>query len=177
MPEEVLFNDTNLHLLTTLVVAFLAWLALQILTKVIVEKITVGSPRGRRLHTLSNAFKAFGSTIILVYVLFEVFKTLGVDLTPFIASASVIALAVGFGSQALVKDIVSGFFILAEDQFAEGDDVEIAGKRGIVERMSIRTVYLRDDEGVLHLIPNGSIAVVSNFSKQRKEMKDKGKKK
>jgi small conductance mechanosensitive channel len=177
MPEEVFWTHTNLPLISILLVATVAWLGLQVLTKFIVDKITVGSPRGRRFHTLSNVFKAFGSAIIFVYVLFEVFKVLCIDLAPVLASASVVGLAVGFGSQALVKDIVSGFFLLAEDQFAEGDDVEIAGKRGIVEKMSIRTVYLRDTDGILHLIPNGSITVVSNFSRQKKELKSKNSKK
>ena len=174
MSKEILLNETNLSLVTILIIAVLTWVALQIFTKALVDRITVGTPRGRRFHTLSNVFKAFVSAWILAFSVFETLKVLGFDLAPFLASAGVIALAIGFGSQALVKDIVSGFFLLAEDQFSEGDDVEIAGKRGIVERMNIRTVYLRDKDGILHLVPNGAISVVSNFSRQKKTIKEKG---
>ena len=116
----------------------------------------------------------FVSTLILAFVVFETFRVLGIDLAPLLASVGVVGLSLGFGSQALVKDIVSGFFLLAEDQFSEGDDVEISGKRGIVEKMNVRTVYLRDKDGILHLVPNGSITVVSNFTRQKKEIKEKG---
>lgn len=174
MSKEVLLNETNLGLITILGIALVSWLILQVFTKAVVDRITVGTPRGRRLHTLSNVFKAFVSGLILVFVVFETFRVLGIDLAPLLASAGVIGLAIGFGSQALVKDIVSGFFLLAEDQFSEGDDIEISGKRGIVEKMNIRTVYLRDPDGILHLVPNGAITVVSNFTRQKKELKEKG---
>ena len=174
MPKDILLNQTNLSLLTILGLAILAWLALQLLTRAVVDRITVGTPRGRRFHTLSNVFKAFVSTLILAFVVFETFRVLGIDLAPLLASVGVVGLSLGFGSQALVKDIVSGFFLLAEDQFSEGDDVEISGKRGIVEKMNVRTVYLRDKDGILHLVPNGSITVVSNFTRQKKEIKEKG---
>lgn len=177
MITEYLKDRQILDLLTLLLTALVAWALLQIFTKGLIDRFSVGTPRGRRLHTLSNVFKAFGSVLILGYVFFETFQILGFDLAPFIASASVVGLAVGFGSQALVKDIVSGFFLLAEDQFAEGDDVEIAGKRGIVEKMNIRTVYLRDEDGILHLVPSGAITVVTNFARAKKELKVKGKKK
>jgi small-conductance mechanosensitive channel len=173
MPEEIFLNPTNLRLVTVFIIALVAWVVLQVLTKTVVDRITVGTPRGRRLHTLSNVFKAFVSGIILVFVIFEIFRILGIDLAPVLASAGVLGLAIGFGSQALVRDIVSGFFLLAEDQFSEADDVEIAGKRGIVEKMNIRTVYLRDKDGVLHLVPNGAISVVTNFTRARKELKEK----
>lgn len=176
MSQDILFNETNLGLLTVLAITVLAWVVLQIFTKAVVDRITVGTPRGRRFHTLSNVFKAFVSGLILVFAIFEIFKILGIDLAPVLASAGVIGLAIGFGSQALVKDVVSGFFLLAEDQFSEGDDVEISGKRGIVEKMNIRTVYLRDKDGVLHLVPNGAITVVSNFTRSNKEKIAKGKK-
>ena len=174
MSKEILLNETNLGLITVLVIAIITWIALQVFTKTLVDRITVGTPRGRRFHTLSNVFKAFVSALILAFAVFETLRILGIDLAPFLASAGVIALAIGFGSQALVKDIVSGFFLLAEDQFSEGDDVEISGKRGIVEKMNIRTVYLRDKDGIQHLVPNGAINVVSNFSRQKKIVKEKG---
>jgi small conductance mechanosensitive channel len=71
-------------------------------------------------------------------------------------------LAVSFGAQSLVKDVISGFFILFENQFAIGDVIEVAGKSGVVEKMTLRVVVLRDGEGAMHVVPNGEIKVVSN---------------
>jgi small conductance mechanosensitive channel len=85
-----------------------------------------------------------------------------VKITPLLAGAGILGRAVSFGAQSLVKDVISGFFILLENQFAVGDIVEASGKGGVVERMTMRVVQLRDLEGILHTIPNGSITVVSN---------------
>ena len=84
------------------------------------------------------------------------------DIGPLLAGAGIIGLAISFGAQSLVKDIISGFFILVENQFAVGDVIETAGKSGTVERMTLRVVMLRDLRGVLHIIPNGQMTVVSN---------------
>ncbi len=84
------------------------------------------------------------------------------DIGPLLAGAGVIGLAVSFGSQSLVKDLIGGFFILSENQFDVGDVIEVAGKAGAVERMTLRVVVLRDVEGVVHFVPNGQITTVSN---------------
>ncbi len=81
---------------------------------------------------------------------------------PILAGAGILGLAVSFGAQSLVKDIITGFFMLLENQFVVGDTIEASGKTGVVERMTMRVVQLRDVEGVLHTIPNGEISVVSN---------------
>ena len=93
-------------------------------------------------------------------------RELGFDIAPLLASAGIAGLAIGFGAQTLVKDLLAGAFILIENQFDEGDEVEISDKKGIVEKITLRTVWLKDKEGALHIIPNGSIAMVSNFSKK-----------
>jgi small conductance mechanosensitive channel len=87
------------------------------------------------------------------------------DIGPLLAGAGILGLAVSFGAQSLVKDVISGFFVLLENQFAVGDVIEAAGKTGTVEQMSLRVVKLRDVRGVLHIIPNGQIAVVSNATR------------
>jgi small conductance mechanosensitive channel len=84
------------------------------------------------------------------------------DIGPLLAGAGILGLAFSFGAQSLVKDIISGFFILLENQFTVGDVIETAGKSGTVERMTLRVVMLRDLRGVLHIIPNGQMTVVSN---------------
>jgi small conductance mechanosensitive channel len=101
--------------------------------------------------------------IVAVAVLLSV--NVFVDIGPLLAGAGILGLAFSFGAQSLVKDVISGFFILVEDQFRVGDVIEAGGKSGLVERMSLRLVMLRDSGGALHMIPNGSIATVSNFTR------------
>jgi small conductance mechanosensitive channel len=95
---------------------------------------------------------------IAVLLTFNVFINIG----PILAGAGILGLAISFGAQSLVRDIISGFFILLENQFAVGDVIEAAGKSGVVERMTMRVVVLRDLEGTMHVIPNGELKVVSN---------------
>jgi small conductance mechanosensitive channel len=95
---------------------------------------------------------------IAILLTFNVF----IDIGPILAGAGILGLAVSFGAQSLVKDVISGFFILFENQFGIGDVIEVAGHSGVVEKMTLRVVVLRDGEGVMHVVPNGEIKVVSN---------------
>ena len=95
---------------------------------------------------------------IAVLLTFNVF----IDIGPILAGAGILGLAVSFGAQSLVKDVISGFFILFENQFAIGDVIEVAGKCGLVEKMTLRVVSCGDAEGVMHIVPNSEIKVVSN---------------
>ena len=80
--------------------------------------------------------------------------------------ASVLGVAVGFGAQSLVKDVIAGLFIIMENQFRKGDVIKIAGESGVVEEINLRRTILRDMDGVYHVVPNGEIRVASNFTKQ-----------
>jgi small conductance mechanosensitive channel len=91
---------------------------------------------------------------------------LGIQLGPLLATAGIGALAIGFGSQSLVKDVISGFFIILENQYRIGDVIEVSGVSGLVESLSLRSTVLRDLKGRVHTIPNGEIKVVSNLSKE-----------
>jgi small conductance mechanosensitive channel len=91
---------------------------------------------------------------------------LDIDYAPFLVAAGGISLAIGFGAQSLVKDVVTGFFLLMEEQFALGDFIEIDGHSGTVEKISLRTIKFRGLDGTLHIIPNGSISGVSNKTYQ-----------
>jgi small conductance mechanosensitive channel len=91
---------------------------------------------------------------------------LGIDIGPVLAAAGVLGLAVGFGAQSLVQDVISGFLILLEDQVRVGDVVEIAGKGGVVERLNLRMVVLRDLAGNVHYVRNNQIDVVTNLTKE-----------
>lgn len=99
--------------------------------------------------------------IILVLVLLEIW---GVGLAPFIAVGAAAAAAIGFGAQDVVKDLLAGFFILAEDQFHIGDTITIAGTTGTVEDIQFRVTVLRDLQGIQHFVPNGQITVTSNYT-------------
>jgi small conductance mechanosensitive channel len=101
----------------------------------------------------------------MVLGIYLILKEIGVDVTPIVAGAGIFALAIGFGAQNLVKDIVAGFFIIFEDQYNVGDYVTIEGISGTIEEISIRITKIRDLSGILHIIPNGAITRTSNFSK------------
>ncbi|HEX6106391.1 MAG TPA: mechanosensitive ion channel family protein [Gemmatimonadales bacterium] len=122
---------------------------------------SVTTLRERRGKTISQLLRSVGWVVILAVALLLTFN-LFINIGPILAGAGILGLAISFGAQSLVKDVISGFFILFEDQFAIGDIVEAAGKGGVVERMTLRVVVLRDLEGTMHVIPNGEIKVVSN---------------
>ena len=122
---------------------------------------SVTTLRERRGKTISQLLRSVGRVVITVIALLLTFN-LFIDIGPILAGAGILGLAVSFGAQSLVKDVISGFFILFENQFAIGDVIEAAGKSGVVEKMTLRVVVLRDLEGAMHVIPNGEIKVVSN---------------
>lgn len=117
--------------------------------------------REKRGQTVAQLLRSVGRVVVVVVASMLTLNTF-VEITPLLAGAGILGLAISFGAQSLVKDVISGFFILLENQFAVGDIIEAGGKGGVVERMTMRVVQLRDLEGVLHTIPNGTIAVVSN---------------
>jgi len=90
---------------------------------------------------------------------------LGINITPLLAGAGVLGVAIGFGAQNLIRDFLSGLFIFLEDQFNQGDVVEIAGRSGVVEEINLRRTVLRDLDGILHIIPNGEITISSNYTR------------
>lgn len=117
----------------------------------------------RRAKTLAPLIKSAVRYVVygLAFIMF--LRELGLDPTGLIAGAGVVGLAVGFGAQNLVKDVITGFFLLFEDQYGVGDHVSIAGYEGIVEEISLRTTRIRDFGGQLHIVPNGQISSVTNY--------------
>jgi len=114
------------------------------------------------LPMLRNAFRITLTVIVLLVVLSQI----GVDIAPLLAAAGVVGLAVGFGAQTLVKDIITGVFILLEDTIAIGDVVDLGGSHaGVVEGMTIRTMRLRDGSGSVHTVPFSSVTIVQNLTK------------
>jgi len=115
-----------------------------------------------RVETLARVFRNAATIIIFIVAGTLVLDTLGLSIAPILATAGVAGLAIGFGAQSLIKDYFTGFFLLLEDQVREGDVVEIAGKSGLVEEVTLRYVRLRDGDGYVHFVPNGEIKLVSN---------------
>jgi small-conductance mechanosensitive channel len=121
--------------------------------------------RGQQLRTLASIIASVGGFVIYFLALLQVLPLFGVDVKPILASAGIVGLAVGFGAQTLVKDVINGFFILFENQFDIGDVIKAAGVSGTVEVMTLRKTVLRDANGTVHVIPNSEIKVVSNTTR------------
>ncbi len=172
---ELFLDSTSVKIVYTVFFALILWVILQMLTRAFVTRIVEGSPRGRRLRTVTSVVRTLISTVLVVIVGFQVLGLLGLNIAPLLASAGVVGLAIGFGAQTLVKDVISGFFLLSEDQFDEGDEVEISSKRGIVEKITLRTIWIREKNGVIHIIPAGTINLVSNYSRVKDAQKGKDK--
>lgn len=128
-------------------------------------KDAVDSEMEKRAKTLGSLVKYVLSVTILVVSLVMILGEFGIAIGPIMAAAGVVGLALGFGSQHLVQDIISGFFILIDDEVRVGDVVQTAGKSGIVEQVNLRMVVLRDLSGNVHYIRNGQIDIVSNMTK------------
>ena len=120
----------------------------------------------KRINTLMDILKQTGMVILWLVFLMILLKEFGLDIGPLIASAGVIGLAIGFGAQELVRDIISGFFILLENQIRTGDVAIINGTGGSVEKIELRTISLRDFSGVVHIFQNGKIDTLANMTKE-----------
>src|ERR1044072_7215136 len=119
----------------------------------------------KRAATRSNVLRKLATTLIAALAPLAIFHELGISVMLFAATAGVPGIAIAFGAQSLVKDFFRGFFLLAGNQIRQGDVVEIAGKSGLVEDMTLRYVQLRDYEGNVHFVPNGEIGVVTSSSR------------
>jgi small-conductance mechanosensitive channel len=121
--------------------------------------------RGKRARTLGSVVQNAITALVIGIALLMVLRLLDLDITPVLTGAGIAGLAVGFGAQTLVRDIISGFFLILEDQIRVGDAASINGADGIIEAINLRTVVLRDGEGSVHVYPNGSINKLANRSK------------
>lgn len=163
-PEQILQ-----YALRILAIWLMAWAVLQVVRVIAarVEKAVddkndlITTSKEKRGRTISQLIRGVGRVVVMVgavLLTIDVFMDIG----PILGGAAILGLAVSFGAQSLVKDIITGFFMLMEDQFAVGDVVEVAGLGGSVEEITMRVVKLRDLEGNLHIIPNGEIKAVTN---------------
>ena len=166
--ESLHFSKDVLHII---VILLLAWVLLLVSRKLIglfrnfLKKSAGSAEDERRIETLARIFRYVATVLITLVAGMLVLSELGISIAPFLGAAGVVGIAVGFGAQSLVKDFFSGFFMLLENQVRVGDAVELAGKLGVVEELTLRNTVLRDNEGNVHYIPNGEITVVTNKSR------------
>lgn len=168
---------TNDHWLIVVLTFGIGWLVYeigQLLIKTIVRHFSRASAKHtkrlrksdieKRAKTLSNLFVTIWRIIMVTFVALIIFTTFfpHVSLAPLFASAGIVGVALGFGAQSIVKDFLSGVFIIAENQYRVGDIIEVGGFSGTVERIGIRCTVFRDADGNLHFFPNGQIIHVTN---------------
>jgi len=121
--------------------------------------------RAQQIRTLADVFYSVGLFVLLFMALMQVLQVVGIDIKPLLASAGIAGLAIGFGAQTLVKDVINGFFLLVENQFDVGDVVKVSGVQGTVESLTMRRTVLRDADRTVHTIPNSAITIVSNLTR------------
>lgn len=168
LPEYLNISRDLLHVI---VILLLAWLLMQISRKLIrvfrnyMNTRADSAEETRRIETLARVFRYISTVVISLVAGMLALSELGISIAPILGAAGVLGLAVGFGAQSLIKDYFNGFFMLLENQIRQGDVVEVCGKTGTVEDITLRYVCLRDNEGSVHYVPNGQITMVTNKSR------------
>jgi small conductance mechanosensitive channel len=162
-------TTSGIQILIILIAAFIALIVVKIFSKKLVEIIV--KQKGddelyKRTTTFSTIIRYILNIAIFFVALILILEKFGVEFGPILAAAGIFGLAIGFGAQSLIKDVISGLFILLEDQIRVGDVIQISGKGGIVEKINLRTTTLRDLAGNVHYVPNGQIDVVTNMTKE-----------
>jgi moderate conductance mechanosensitive channel len=162
------------HVLRLLVILAAAYIATRLISsfvprirKRIVSQITRAGSNievEKRAATLGGIFRKTLSVVIWIVAIIMGLREVGFDIAPILAGAGIVGLAVGFGAQNLVRDIISGIFLLLEDQVRVNDVAVVNGTGGLVEKINLRTIVLRGLDGTLHVFPNGSITTLSNMT-------------
>lgn len=151
----------------TLILALVVWEAANSAIQRRLTRISRDSraARSARVRTLLPMLRTMLGVVILVFTVLNALSQLGVNVAPLLAGAGVVGLAVGFGSQTLVRDVITGVFLLLEDAVAVGDSVNVGGKSGVVEHLSIRSIKLRDGDGSVHIVPFSAVTTVTNSTR------------
>jgi small-conductance mechanosensitive channel len=173
LPVGRLFTRSILGILITVVLGLITW---QLIKARIDRKLKEEMPQtdedmeeggagGSRIGTLLILLRKFVISVLFVIVTLIVLSSLGINIGPLIAGAGVVGLAIGFGAQKLVQDIIAGIFFLIDDSFRVGDFIETSGTKGMVEHISLRSLRLRSPRGPVHTIPFGDMGTVTNNSR------------
>ncbi|HKV91847.1 MAG TPA: mechanosensitive ion channel family protein [Candidatus Angelobacter sp.] len=163
-------RDKAPKLLVILLLAFIFVRLLSFITRKLValtERSSAhGTVRAQQVRTITGVIRSVGVFLIVFFTGITILNdAFSIDIRPLLASAGIAGLAIGFGAQTLVKDVINGFFILVEDQFQVGDTIRAAGVSGTVEDITMRRTILRDSDGTVHIVPNSSIQIVSNTTR------------
>ena len=159
------------ELLRVIVILFLAWLLMGLSRKLIrmfrnyMNSRAASAEEISRIETVARVFRHTTIVVISLVAGMLALSELGISIAPILGAAGVVGIAVGFGAQSLIKDYFNGVFMLLENQIRQGDVVEVCGKTGVVEDITLRYVCLRDNEGSVHYVPNGQITIVTNKSR------------
>jgi moderate conductance mechanosensitive channel len=164
---QVWFMEHGLTILLILVLSVVAYYLLMHLTRIVAERVKAlddadGTILDKRTDTISAIFYRTGMVVIVATAVITILQELGIPIAPMLASVGIVGLALGLGAQTIVKDVISGLFILGENQYTIGEVVTLNNITGAVEAMSLRATTLRDPSGTLHIIPNGDVRLVSN---------------
>ena len=160
-----------------IVVAVAIFIALRIIERLIAPAIRAtvstqmaGEPQSeidKRVDTLSGAANRTLSIVAVAVALLTILPEFGINIGALLAGAGVVGIAIGLGAQSLVRDVLGGLFILAENQYGRGDVVQLAGTSGVVEDVNLRRTLLRDLDGTVHCIPHSAVTVSSNMTRAR----------
>ena len=161
---------TGIRILALLLLTFAVVRTLSAVILRVEHEMTAGTgldalERRKRAQTIASVLRRSLATVIWVTAGLIILRELDVDITPVLTGAGIVGLGVGFGAQTLVRDTISGFFLIIEDQVRVGDVAMVNGTGGLVEQINLRTIVLRDMEGVVHVFPNGEIKTLANRTK------------
>lgn len=175
-------NQFNWHILMfaalrILLISIAAWVLLAVIRLLLgrlqrslisraSEEGEMATEAAKRIETLIRLLRQAVVIIVWVIVGLVILRELNVEIAPILASAGVVGLAVGFGAQNLVRDVISGFFMILENQIRVGDVAIVNGTGGLVERVNFRTIVLRDEAGTVHVFPNGTITTLANMTQE-----------
>jgi moderate conductance mechanosensitive channel len=162
--------DNGLIVLSVVVLAYILIRAMALVVRRFEYHVSQGTTldaleRAKRARTLGSLVQRVSSVTISLSALLIILDQFGLNIAPVLTGAGIAGLALGFGAQTLVRDVISGFFLILEDQVRVGDVAAINGVGGLVEQINLRTIVLRDEEGAVHVFPNGAITTLSNRSK------------
>ncbi|HEY93277.1 MAG TPA: mechanosensitive ion channel family protein [Dehalococcoidia bacterium] len=167
------FMETGIRIAVIIVVALILFVILRFTLPLIVKRFVSRRMAGdieaeikKRTDTLSSILINIVGIIIAIIAILTILPEFGVNITTLIAGLGVGGLAIAFAAQNLVRDFITGFFILLEDQYRVGDVVAVAGIAGLVEEIALRRTILRDLDGVVHSVPNGKVEISSNMTKK-----------
>ncbi|WP_240941839.1 mechanosensitive ion channel family protein [Paenibacillus sp. HB172176] len=160
------FGYTVIRIAAILVVGrILIWILHKSVNRIVIDRASKRPPnQARRMTTVGKLMKNVTSYVIYFIAGMLTLSEIGLDLGPLLAGAGVVGIAIGFGAQSLVKDILTGFFIIMEDQFAVGDVIQTGTFKGTVEMIGLRTTRIQSWTGEIHIVPNSTIGAVTNFS-------------